>query len=87
MKSHCTQNTDRECREEDCCLNRFKNKTESTRSEKLSLLIGTIIGQISEMLNQVSTKQHDLNHFYNSLLDIHKMASLQIHELYYKDKP
>jgi hypothetical protein len=20
MKSHCTQNTDRECREEDCCL-------------------------------------------------------------------
>lgn len=54
------------------------------RVERLSLLIGTMMGQISELLNQMP-KDKPFGNIYNSLLDINKMAALQVHELYYKD--
>lgn len=57
---------------------------ENLMSIRLSLLLGTIIGQLSELLNQISSQTPNMNYVYNSLLDIQKMASLQIHELYYK---
>ena len=50
---------------------------------RLSLLIGTMMGQTSELLNQMATKHVDLDAVYNSLLDITNMAALQIKELYY----
>lgn len=61
------------------------NELKDLRLEKLSLLIGTMMGQISELLNRI--KVNDLCQFdiYQSLLDINKMASLQVHELYYKN--
>lgn len=54
---------------------------------RLSLLIGTMLGQISELLNRIKSKNAapTIDEVYNSLLDIQKMASLQVHELYYKD--
>ena len=58
---------------------------ESIRLERSALLIGTILGQISELLNTISKGQTNENYIYCSLLDIQKMASLQVHELYYKN--
>ena len=55
------------------------------RSQKLSLLIGTIVGQLSEILNHMNDRQ---SYIYKSLLDLHQMAALQVHELFYKgNKP
>lgn len=61
------------------------NESKDLRLEKLSLLIGTMLGHISELLNRI--KVNDLCQFdiYQSLLDINKIASLQVHELHYKD--
>jgi predicted transcriptional regulator len=60
----------------------------NSRTEKLSLLIGTVVGQISELLNTVRTIEPNRDYIYRSLLDIHSAAALQIHELYYKgNKP
>ena len=53
-------------------------------TERLSLLIGTVIGQISELLNSMKSTPMTHAHIYESLLDIHQSAGLQIHELYYK---
>ena len=52
------------------------------RSQQLSLLIGTIIGQIYEILNHMNDRQ---SYIYKALFDVHQMAGLQIHELYYKN--
>ncbi len=61
---------------------------ESLRLEKLALLIGTMLGQISELLNKISNQQTNNAYIYAALLDINKMASMQVHELYYKgNKP
>jgi len=56
------------------------------RNEKLSLLIGTMLGQISQLLNYCKEKDSKFPHIYKSLLDIIEMASLQVHELYYKEQ-
>lgn len=63
------------------------NEEKDLRLERLSLLIGTMIGQISELLNCIQPQAADgmmPRDIYESLFDIHKMAALQIHELYYK---
>lgn len=60
-------------------------ESESLRLERLSLLIGTMIGQISELLNYMKRDNANLNASYKGLLDISEMASLQIHEVYYKE--
>ncbi len=69
-------------------------QNENLRSERLSLLIGTMIGQISELLNSIKTGMYYKSiepsrcDIYQSLFDIHQAAGLQIHELYYKgNKP
>ena len=54
-------------------------------TNRLSLLVGTMMGQISELLNQVGSKNLTMGEVYQSLKDIHVMTSLQIHEIYYKD--
>lgn len=59
-------------------------KYESLRLEKLSLLIGTMIGQIAELCNQIKSKDIDKDRVYRSLFDINDMAAIQVHELYYK---
>lgn len=56
------------------------------RAERLSLLIGTMIGQISELLNKISSQEVNKTYIFLALKDIHDAAGLQIHELYYKDK-
>jgi hypothetical protein len=61
------------------------NSNDNLRLERLALLIGTMIGQINELLNQIQNNDKAPNDIYKSLLDINKMASLQIHEIYYKE--
>lgn len=56
-------------------------EAESLRLERMALLIGTMIGQISEILNHMNDRQ---SYIYKSLFDVNQMAALQIHELYYK---
>lgn len=51
------------------------------RCERKTLLIGTMLGQISEILNHMNDRQ---SYIYKSLFDVHQMAALQVHELYYK---
>lgn len=53
-------------------------ETENTslRTEQLSLFIGTMIGQISELLNSIKTIPMTNEMSYKSLFDIHKMAGL-----------
>lgn len=60
------------------------NQNEALRFEKLALLIGTMLGQISELLNKISNQQTNNAYIYAALMDIQKMASMQVHELYYK---
>ncbi len=58
------------------------------RNEQLSLLVGTMIGQISELLNSIKRSPMTNEMIYTGLLDINKAASLQVHELFYKsNKP
>lgn len=58
------------------------------RTERLVLLIGTVTGQISQVLNYLKSEEAQLGNCYAFLLDIHQMAALQIHEIYYKgNKP
>lgn len=56
------------------------------RTERLSLLIGTMIGQISELLNYMRRDDANIRMAYEGLFDIHTAAALQIHELYYKNQ-
>lgn len=62
------------------------NHEESLRLERLALLIGTMIGQINELLNQIHNNKLTNEEIYKSLFDINNMGALQLHELYYKDK-
>lgn len=64
------------------------SETYSERTEKLTLLIGTMIGQISELLNTVGKAIITHDQIYKNLLDIHNAAALEIHYLYNKgNKP
>ena len=58
---------------------------DNLRLEKLALLIGSVVGQINELLNQIQKEKISYEYIYKSLLDINKAAALHIHELYYKD--
>jgi len=60
------------------------NKEQDLRAEKVALLVGTIIGQLSQILNNIAKEGMREQTLYYSLKDIHDMAALQIHELYYK---
>jgi len=63
-------------------------ENENLRSEQLSLCLGTIIGQISQLLNGITNTGMSINQIYHNLNDIHQSSALQIHELYYKgNKP
>lgn len=58
------------------------------RLEKLSLLIGTMLGQMSELLNIMTNENPNIGYIYNSLQDIVRASSLHVNELYYKgNKP
>jgi hypothetical protein len=58
------------------------------RTERLSLCIGQILGQLSELLNNIKTVPLTNDQIYKSLLDITESGALQVHELYYKgNKP
>ena len=54
------------------------------RAERVSLLIGTIIGQLSETLNSIATIPMTNEMIYKRIFDIQNMAALQVHEIYYK---
>lgn len=54
------------------------------RAEKCAFLIGTMLGQISELLNYMKRDSSNINIAYESLCDISNMAAIQVHELYYK---
>lgn len=54
------------------------------RSERTAILIGTILGQTSELLNHMVNQNPSVGYVYSALLDIQKMASMQLHEIYYK---
>jgi|HubBroStandDraft_5_1064220.scaffolds.fasta_scaffold300617_3 hypothetical protein len=56
------------------------------RTEQLSLALGTVLGQLSELLNNIRTVPLSNEQIYKSLLDIVQASSLHVHELYYKDK-
>jgi hypothetical protein len=62
------------------------HREESLRLERLALLIGTIIGQTNELLNQIQKNRLPVEEIYKSLFDINNMAALHLHELYYEDK-
>jgi DNA-directed RNA polymerase subunit alpha len=55
------------------------------RAEKVAILVGMIIGQISELLNSITDDNIDNKNIYKSLCDIHTMAGMQIHEIYYRE--
>jgi hypothetical protein len=57
---------------------------ELLRFERIALLLGMIIGQMSELLNYMQKDDASILIAYKNLLDIHEAAGLQIHELYYK---
>jgi len=58
------------------------------RNERLSLLAGMMMGQISELLNSIKRVPMTNQMIYIALLDIHQSAGLQAHELFYKgNKP
>ena len=54
------------------------------RLERTALLIGTVIGQMSELLNSLAQTKMAKKTIYRRLFDIHQSAGLQAHELYYK---
>ena len=58
-------------------------REENLLCERLSLLLGTIMGAISQILNEISASKEN-DKIYHSLLDLQRMAALQINELYYK---
>lgn len=60
--------------------------TTDRRTEQLSLAIGMIHGQLSELLNNIKCANLNNEQIYNSLLDIVKASSIHVHELYYKDR-
>lgn len=61
---------------------------QALRIERLSLCLGTIVGQMSELLNNIKTVPLTNEAIYENLLDISKSGALQINELFYKgNKP
>lgn len=67
-------------------MDKINHEDIALRGEKLSLLIGTMIGQLSELLNAMCGPTGiGGQQLYNSLKDIHQMAALQLHVIYYRD--
>lgn len=60
------------------------NDEKDLRLERLALLIGTMLGQVNELLNQISKGNIQIDHVYRDLLDINNLTSLHLHEIYYK---
>ncbi len=54
------------------------------RMERLALLIGSIVGSLSNLLNQIGDQSVTLEKVYRQLRDMNEMAGIQLHELYYK---
>lgn len=58
------------------------------RNEQLALLIGQVVGQLSQIMNDMAIKRLTYDEAYHCILDVTNAASLQIHELFYKgNKP
>jgi hypothetical protein len=55
------------------------------RGEKTAFMIGTTIGQMSNLLNQIKTTDIDKDGIYKELRDIWKQAALLINAIYYKE--
>ncbi len=60
-------------------------EAEQLRLEKLAFMIGSTIGQISELLNYMKRDEANIRNAYQGLFDIWQAAGLQIHEIYYKE--
>jgi|GEM_PF-5635717 hypothetical protein len=55
------------------------------RGEKTAFLMGTTMGQLSNLLNNIVSTDIDKQNIYKELKDIWRAAALQIHEIYYKN--
>lgn len=54
------------------------------RFERAAILVGQVLGQLSELLNNIKTLPMTNEQVYKSVLDITKAASLHVHDIYYK---
>ena len=57
-----------------------ENKNDESKKD---FLLGVIMGQIAELLNQISTTNIKKLEIYRSLLDIHTGSALLLHKIYY----
>lgn len=57
-----------------------------TDERRKDFLIGVMMGQISELLNNIKTVPLTNAQIYASLIDIQKGAALVCHKLYYKEE-
>lgn len=53
---------------------------------RISLLIGTVMGQLSELLNSLKCDNLTQDTIYKRIVDITNSAAIQIHEIYYSKK-
>ena len=54
--------------------------------DRTAFLLGTIMGSLSVLLNEMNPVQiPELHDTYLQLKDLHRQAAMQIHEIYYKD--
>lgn len=60
------------------------NDDEKLRLERVCIGYGKTLGQLSELLNNITILTND--QIYKSLLDISMAGALHLHEIYYKDK-
>ena len=57
----------------------------NARLEQSALLVGQLMGQLSELLNNIKNLPMSNDQIYRSVLDIIQCASLYAHEIYYKN--
>jgi len=54
------------------------------QGQKAAFCLGTIIGSISTILNNITIGIASKQEIYQQLHDVHKQAGMQVHEIYYK---
>lgn len=64
--------------------NMTEQQHENLRSERLSLCIGILMGEIAQLLNSINKDNMTIAQIYHDLNDIHQSGALQVHNLYYK---
>ena len=66
----------------------MSNIDSQIRFERAAMMVGQVQGQLAELLNNMKNTPMGKDAVYHSILDITKMAALQVHEIYYKgNKP